>query len=187
MMPVVRINDATFADLKSISAWWGTRTPAETVDRVIQETMQQLGLERDDEAEKGVLTNGDVMHFESPPGLSFTKLLKASVNDKNLPNPRWVSLLLTTIAAVKHKTGSECDGLVRELGVPAKAARFEQDGFKFYRDLGISVQGQSATDVWKEVSRLADRHRISVAVEFQWRQNPKAQYPGKTGLLKAGA
>ncbi|TIN95544.1 MAG: hypothetical protein E5Y06_12400 [Mesorhizobium sp.] len=187
MMPVVRINDATFADLKSISAWWGTKTPAETIDRAIRETMEQLGLERDDEAEEAVVTNGDVMHFENPPGLSFTKPLKATVSGKNLQSPRWASLLLTTIATVKNKTGFEGDKLVRELGVPAKAEQYEVDGFKFHKDLGISVQGQSATDVWKEVSRLADRHRIPVAVEFWWRQNPKAQYPGKTGSLKAGS
>ena len=187
MMPVIRINDAAFAGLKSISTWWGTKTPAETLDRVIRETMEQLGLEQDDEGDEAVVTTGDVMHFESTPGLSFTKPLKVTINGKTLQSPRWSSILLTTIAAVKTKTGLEGDKLVRELGVPAKAERYEDDGFKFHQDLGISVQGQSATDVWKEVSRLAQRHRIPVSVEFWWRQNPKAQFPGKTGSLRAGS
>lgn len=186
-MPVVRINDAAFASLKSISTWWGTKTPAETLDRVIRETMEQLGLEQDDEGDEAVVTTGDVMHFESTPGLSFTKPLKVTINGKNLLSPRWSSILLTTIAAVKTKTGLEGDKLVRELGVPAKAERYEDDGFKFHQNLGISVQGQSASDVWKEVSRLAQRHRIPVSVEFWWRQNPKAQFPGKTGSLRAGS
>lgn len=186
MMPVIRINDAAFANLKSISTWWGTKTPAETLDRVIRETMEQLGLEQDDEGDEAVVTTGDVMHFESTPGLSFTKPLKVTINGKNLQSPRWSSILLTTIAAVKSKTGLEGDKLVRELGVPAKAERYEDDGFKFHEDLGISVQGQSASDVWKEVSRLAQHHCIPVSVEFWWRQNPKAQFPGKTGSLRAG-
>lgn len=186
MMPVIRINDATFADLKSISTWWGTKTPAETIDRAIRETMEQLGLGRDDEADDSVVTTGDIMHFDNPPGLSFTKPLKVTINGKNLQSPKWSSILLTTIAEVKGKTGLHGEKLVRELGLPAKAERYEDDGFKFHTDLGISVQGQSASDVWKEVSRLAERHRIPVVVEFWWRQNPKAQFPGKTGSLKAG-
>lgn len=184
-MPVIRINDARFADLKSIAGWWGTATPAETVDRVIREAMERLGLERDD-ADEAVVGHQDVLRFDNPPGLSFTKPLKASVNGKNLASPRWASLLLTTIAAVRRKTGLEADELVRELGVPARAERYEDDGFKFHQDLGISVQGQSANDVWKEVARLANRYGIPVTVEFWWRQNPKAQYPGKTGSLRAG-
>ena len=186
-MPVVRVSDARFADLKSISEWWGTKTPAETIDRAIREAMEQLGLERDDEAEEIGVTNGEVMHFEVAPGLSFTKPLKVTVNGKNIRNPRWSSLLLATIAAVKTKTGWTGDTLAEELGVPAKAERYEDDGFKFHKDLGISVQGQSATDVWRAVSRLAQRHRIPVTVEFWWRQNSKAQHPGMTGSLKAGS
>ena len=46
MMPVVRLNDATFMDLKSISTWFGTKTPAEAIDRIVREAMEQLGLER---------------------------------------------------------------------------------------------------------------------------------------------
>ena len=52
MMPVVRINDATFADLKSIATWFGTKTPSETIDRIVREAMEQLGMERDDEPEE---------------------------------------------------------------------------------------------------------------------------------------
>ena len=160
--------------------------PAETLDRVIRETMEQLGLDQDDEGDETVVTTGNVTHFDNPLGLSFTKLLKATVNGKNLQSPRWASLLLTMIAAVKTKTGLEGADLAHELGVPVKGERYEDDGFRWHEKLGISVQGQSATDAWKEVSRLAERHHIPVAIEFWWRLNSKAQFPGKTGALKAG-
>ena len=51
MMPVVRINDATFADLKSIAIWLGTKTPSETIDWIVRDAMDQLGMERDAEPE----------------------------------------------------------------------------------------------------------------------------------------
>jgi hypothetical protein len=186
MMPVVRINDATFADLKSIATWFGTKTPSETIDRIVREAMEQLGMERDDEPEElATSTSNGAMQFDTAPGLAFTKPLAASINGKSLHSPRWSAILLTMIAQVKAK-GFEGDKLVRELAVPAKAEQYEEEGFKYLPDLGISVQGQSASDCWKEVERLAKKWLIPVTVEFWWRQNPKAQYPGKTGMLRAG-
>jgi len=70
--------------------------------------------------------------------------------------------------------------------IPAKAERYEDEGFTYHSDLGISIQGQSAVDAWRETDRLANKWRIPVTVEFWWRQNPKAQYPGRTGMLRSG-
>ena len=185
-MPVVRINDATFADLKSIATWFGTETPSETIDRIVREAMEQLGMEHDDEpGEVATKTSDGAMQFDTAPGLAFTKPLAASINGKSLHSPRWSTILLTMIAQVKAK-GFEGEKLVRELAVPAKAEPYDEEGFKYHPDLGISVQGQSASDCWKEVERIAKKWQILVTVEFWWRQNPKAQYPGKTGMLRAG-
>lgn len=186
MMPVVRINDAAFGDLKTLSTWFGTKTPAETIDRIVREAMDQLGLERDNEADEAVVTTkAGALEFESAPGLSFTKPLSAKINGKAIASPRWAGILMTMIAQVKAK-GLQGDALVRELNIPAKAGKHEEEGFRYYPELGISVQGQSAADAWKETDRLAKRWSIPVAVEFWWRQNPKAQYPGRTGILRSG-
>lgn len=185
-MPVVRINDATFADLKSIATWLGTKTPSDTIDQIVRQAMEQLGMERD--VEPGVeatTTSTGAIEFDSAPGLSFTKPLSASVNGKSIHSPRWSAILLTMIAQVKARE-FEGDKLVRELHIPAKAEQYEEEGFKYHSDLGISVQGQSASEAWKEVDRLAKKWRIPVTVEFWWRQNPKAQYPGKVGVLRSG-
>jgi hypothetical protein len=186
MMPVIRINDATFADLKSVATWLGIKTPSETIDRIVRDAMDQLGMERDDDPGIALsTTNNGATEFETAPGLSFTKPLSAAVNGKAVHNPRWSSILLTVIAQVKSK-GFVGDKLVRELHVPSKPEQYEEEGFKYHPELGISVQGQSASDVWKEVDRLAKKWGIPVTVEFWWRQNPKAQYPGRTGILRSG-
>jgi len=186
MMPVVRINDATFADLKSIATWFGTKTPSETIDRIVQEAMEGLGMARDEEPENLASTTSDgAMQFETAPGLAFTKPLAASIGGKALHNPRWSAILLTVIGQLKAR-GFEGEKLVRELAIPAKVSQYEEEGFKFHPELGVSVQGQSASDCWKEVDRLAKKWRIPVKVEFYWRQNPKAQFPGKTGVLRSG-
>ncbi|MBS0275199.1 MAG: hypothetical protein JSR55_12585 [Proteobacteria bacterium] len=184
MMPVIRINDATFANLKSLSTWLGTKTPSETFDRIVSDAMEQLGMERDDEPNAAAAGNG-ATEFESTPGLAFTKPLSATINGKSIQNPRWSAIMLSMVAEVKAK-GFEGENLVRELNIPAKAAKYEEEGFRYYPELGISVQGQSASDAWEEAQRLSRKWRIPLTVEFQWRQNPKAQFPGRTGILRSG-
>jgi hypothetical protein len=70
----------------------------------------------------GGMTMGtaSTMTAKAPPGLSFTKPLKVTINGKKLQNPRWPSILLTTIAAVKIKTGGDGNKLIRELRGPGK-------------------------------------------------------------------
>lgn len=186
MMPVVRLNDATFVDLKSISTWIGTSTPSETIVQLVREKMETLDLERDVEPGPGEQEASEGhMTFDKAPGLSFTKLLSAKIDGTVLRKPNWAGLLLAAIGVLKAK-GISGQQLVSELQVPAKSYEYVQDGFRFHADLGISVQGQSAQDAWKEVSRIAEKHHIPVEVTFQWRENEKAQHPGRTGVLRAG-
>ena len=111
--------------------------------------------------------------------------MKATISGKSIEKPNWTSILHAVIAELKSK-GFQGDKLVRELAVPSKAAVYEDDGYRFFPELGISVQGQSAADAGKEVDRLCKKWGIPVTVEFVWRQNPKAKHPGKTGVLRSG-
>lgn len=186
MMPVVRINDATFADISTLNTWFKTKSPSETIDRIVRDAMEQLGIEHDEEAVGSAIasTNGTLL-FDSAPSLTFTKPMKASIGSETVKNPNWASILHVMIAQVKAK-GLEGEKLVRELGVPSKTTNYEDDGYRYIPELGISVQGQSAAEAWKEVDRLAKKWLIPVNVEFVWRQNPKAQHPGKAGVLQSG-
>lgn len=147
--------------------------------------MEALDLERD--INDGTLINdnpdGDLV-FEKAPGLSFTRILSASVDNGKPEKINWAGLLMKVIGVVKAK-GPSGEKLVTELQIPAHVSEYTMDGYKFQPELGISVQGQSAMDAWKEISRLAKKFRIPVEVRFQWRDNKKAQHPGKIGLIRA--
>lgn len=182
-MPVVRINDTTFADISTLKTWFKTKSPSETIDHIVREAMEQLGIEHDDAA---MASTDGVLVFDAAPNLTFTKPMKATINGKPIQKPNWASILHVMIAQVKAK-GFEGEKLVRELGIPSKAACYDDEGYKYVPELGISVQGQSAADAWKEVDRLAKKWLIPVNVEFVWRQNPKAQHSGKAGVLRSGS
>ena len=186
MMPVIRIDDATFAGLSTLKTWFGTKTPGDTIERVVREAMDQLGFERDDEPDADVaISDEGAMEFASAPGLTFTKPLAASLNGKTIQSPRWSSILFAMIAHLKA-AGIEGEQLVRELHIPVKVGSYTKEGFRYHHKLGISLQGQSASDAWKEIDRLAKKWKVPVKVEFWWRQNSKAQYPGRTGILRSG-
>lgn len=185
-MPVVRINDATFVDLKLVSTWLGTNTPSDTIDTLVREKMEALDLERDVEEGVNTVQNSSApLAFEKPPGLSFTRVIEASIGGERYTKVNWARLLFKMIEIVKDK-GVEGDDLVRELQVPTRADEYIEEGYKYHSNLGISVQGQSAQDAWREVSRLAEKYRIPVEVQFQWRENKKAQHPGEVGAIRAG-
>ena len=185
-MPVVRLNDATFADLKSISTWLGTDTPSQTIDKLVVEMMSKLDLERDfeDDTETSAPEN-KATEFERTPGLSFTRVLSATIDGKEIHKPNWATLLLEAIAIIKSR-GIVGGDLTKELEVPTSKSRLNAQGYTYHQNLGISVQGQSAQDAWKEVNRIANKWQVPVKVHFQWRHNPKAQHPGKEGVLRAG-
>lgn len=136
--------------------------------------MDQLGFERDEEPDSETAVNvGGAMEFSETPGLTSTKLLTASLNGKAIQSPRWSSILYAMIDYMKSK-GIEKEQLVRELHIPVKVGSYTSEGFRYHHKLGVSLQGQSAADAWKEVERLAKKWKVPVEVEFWWRQNNKA-------------
>ncbi len=186
MMPVIRISDAAFADLKNISTWLEVDTPTKTIDQLVRNEMERLGLERDIETESNKAGGiDDALVFLETPGLTFTRILSASIGGREVVKPNWSWLLFLVVQKV-HAKGIEGERLVRELHVPAKVGLYGEEGYTFDPALGISIQGQSASSAWKEIERLADIHGILVEVEFQWRDNEKAEHPNRIGRMKAG-
>lgn len=186
-MPVIRLNDAIFYDLRTLATWLGTKTPSDTINQLVREKMDQLDLERDiDESHLSESGRADDLVFDRAPSLTFTRILSAVLDREEPHKTNWAGLLIAMIAAVKEKKGLSVERLLLVLEVPAKKEEYTEDGYRFYPHLGISVQGQSAIDSWKEVSRLADKYQIPVKVRFQWRDNEKALHPGKIGIIRAG-
>ncbi len=182
-MPVVRLSDAAFADLRTLAAWLGTDTPSQTIDAVISQTMTKLDLERDVEGPAGFNSDSGLLEFENTPGLAFTRVLNATVDGEPLTKANWSSLLVSVIAAVKN-LGHSPDEMVKILDIPAKRSPQNDQGYTYYPELSISIQGQSAQDAWKECERLAKKFLLSIEVQFQWRDNAKAQHPGRQGVLR---
>ena len=68
----------------------------------------------------------------------------------------------------------------------AVETRKNNEGYTYYEDLGVSIQGQDANHAWQATAALARALNVGVKVWFQWRTKPDAAQPGKWGLLTVG-
>jgi hypothetical protein len=94
MMPVIRLSDATFTDLKTIATWLSANTPSETIDTLVRDKLNELGIERDT-ADGPELTSAiEIMKFDKAPGLSFTRLTAAKVGGVSVTKTNWVNSLV---------------------------------------------------------------------------------------------
>ena len=188
-MPVIRLNDVTFTNLKSISTWLETETPSETVDKLVEGMMKKLGLERDFDIDVEVIKDSpasELLEFKTAPSLTFTRVTLATIGGVPIARPNWAKVLISIIAAVKSN-GLSGQKLVDDLQIRSTTLDYSDKGYSYHPELGISVQGQSAADAWNEIDRLAKKWSVLVKVQFQWHEKKGAQYPGRSGVLRSGS
>jgi hypothetical protein len=77
------------------------------------------------------------------------------------------------------------DELRRLVSVNFVNGKREDEGYHFFADMDLSIQGQDATTVWKAAYRIARQLGIPIEAEFQWRAKDGAAFPGVTGRLSA--
>lgn len=186
-MPVVRISDQSFASLGTLGVWFKTNTPSDTIDRIVRKTMTDLGIEPEHATE--IIENFASMsriyrHFPED-SVAFTKPFEAQVGKLVVQKPNWSNILLATIRELSGLgfVGKQLEALLK---VPSRAQPYQKEGFRYYADLKLSIQGQSAPDACEEICRIALQHGIALRVGFEWRENDKAIFPGKSARIEIG-
>ncbi|MCX6880198.1 MAG: hypothetical protein NTW21_41300 [Verrucomicrobia bacterium] len=59
-----------------------------------------------------------------------------------------------------------------------------QDGFHFIPAINASIQGLDANKAWECALHLAKYSEVPLIAKFAWRDNPKAAFPGESGVLE---
>ena len=57
-------------------------------------------------------------------------------------------------------------------------------GFRYLSDINVSIQAVDANLAWRNAAHLAQKLGVPIRVEFEWRDKPKAAFPGKRGQLE---
>ena len=123
---------------------------------------------------------GDLnFHLAAVPDLTFTKIISVSLNGITITANKW-KLLRDAVIRLGISKGVNMDSVT---SVRTVSENKSDEGFEFYEDLGISIQGQSAKDSWKTCSDICSLIDANVEVLVQWRDNNKAAYPGRKARL----
>ena len=190
-MPEVTISNTALADLGTLRYWFKASSPGETIERIVQNTMNRLGIEADDQTEEPVsptapndktnevaLSLNDVLCFDTSPNLTFSKPVEGIIDNKRINNPKWATLLYAVIAAIKNR-GLEGERLVQELSIASRSSKYNNKIYKYVSELGISIDEKSAIDLWKEIDRLAQKWTIPVEIKVVWKNTPLQNIPAE--------
>lgn len=131
-----------------------------------------------------IRAQSDALQFEGleVPDLTHTRLLRATVDGKEVARPKWNKLRQMLIVRAA-KEGAD----IKNWGVPGLViGKKDIHGFSFVPAINMSIQGQAANDAWRSTLDVARRLGWNVEAICEWYQKVGASYPGKTAKLTSG-
>jgi hypothetical protein len=117
---------------------------------------------------------------KNPPGLSFTRIISASIGGQAARN--WSDLADAGFRLAWQQGQRDVADIRNWSGASIRPGTYTQDGFHPVRDTGLSVPGMSAPKVWEVAMRIAERLRVPIVVHFCWRD--KGAHPGKRATMQ---
>ena len=198
-MHSIKIEDITLINLAILTKKMGFDTISETINFLVRkelddfETDEVLNninfevthepLEHKNISPEKVIYIGGTKIVENK--LLFTKVLSAVVAGKKVKNPNWHKVLIEVFSVLSNKYGVKGQPLGKYISIPNLDTRFLENGYKFYTELGLSIQGQTATNSCQEICRICKYHDIQLLIEFKWDDDKeRAHHPGKIGRIE---
>jgi hypothetical protein len=170
MEPAIEVTPEILKDLGELAVPFEDKTPADVIRKLIAKHKKGLT------GESGAVKTYPIV---PSPDLTHTKVLDVKMNNRVLLKENWNSLMDRMIknAAVKFEF-SKLDELV--LAKHVKGKKTDQ-GYRYFPDANLSVQGQDATNAWKTTANLLKALGYTAEITFAWYDNPKAANPGQVG------
>jgi hypothetical protein len=175
------ISDATFQRLKAHA-----EPLVDDVDSVINRALDALEASgQKPETASGVSQR--LVNPAAPPNLAHTTVRSIELCGRILPpnETYWNTLLISALREAAKK-GLSAKDLKDVLIANAVLGRKEDDGYRYFKDLGLSIQGQDSNAAWRATYHLAHKLSLPIKVSFGWQNNPKAAFPGSSAVLVVG-
>jgi hypothetical protein len=182
-MPVIRIPDPVFERLQGIATPL-VDTPASVIEKLLDfydshgELRARVTSATRVQPEPTAGTSA--FNVEAPPDLHHTRVLSARFDGQTASN--WNDLV-----HVAHRQALERFGSFDELRSVSlskiASGRRSDSGYHPVADLNLSVQNVDSNLAWRNTVNLAQRLRVPVEVEFEWRQAEGAANPGRRGSM----
>ena len=181
-MPTITLSDTVFNKLKTISEPF-VDTPETRIARLIDDEVERRGALNSKGSSQCPKSDCLHLNIDSPESLTFTRLLSVTVDGREVPRPNWKK-----VRDELHITGLKAlgsfDALKRASGAQLREGRYEQDGFTYFSEADLSIQGVDANLSWNHILQLARALDWSIKITFEWRNKDGATHPGQRGVLE---
>jgi hypothetical protein len=176
---VREIADATFERLKAHA-----EPLVDTIDSVINRALDALEEKSGSDLHGLTPVRNRRFNPAAPPSLAHTTVKAIELCGKLLkPNETyWNTLLIATLREAKSR-GTKTEELSQLVLGNCLVGRKEDEGYRFYKDLGLSIQGQDSNAAWRATYHVASKLGLSLTVMFAWQDNPKSAFPSSTGMF----
>jgi hypothetical protein len=180
-MPTITVSDQTFAKLQALAEPF-VDTPETVIEQLLSYApdAHATGNSRFGVAKGAFL----LLDPDAPESLRHTRLLAARVGEIPLHRPKWNGLLDFLHVAGMKKLGS-FDELQAISGANLKKGRYEENGYRYLPEAGLSIQGVDAILAWQHSLKLARALKVEVELKLEWRQKEGAARPGEVALLRS--
>jgi hypothetical protein len=173
-------SDATFERLKAHA-----EPLVDTIDSVINRALDAL------EASSGqAKPRGDIprsLNPAAPPNLAHTTVRSIELCGRILPpNETYWNTLLIAVLREAAKLGYSAESIKGLLMANAVVGRKEDEGYRYFKDLGLSIQGQDSNAAWRATYHVARNLDLPLKVTFSWQNNSKAAFPGTDAVFLIG-
>ena len=112
------------------------------------------------------------------PDLTHTKVVDASIDGEQILKPNWNHLLDEMFRRAMGRVDGFED-LLYLFQVNLARGRKEDEGFRYLREIDISVQGQHANGACRAILTAAQALKIPLNIGILWRLKEGATYPGE--------
>jgi hypothetical protein len=176
-----QISDQTFERLKTHA-----EPLVDTLDTVINRALDALETLGSKPANRAG-ASARQLDPAAPPNLAHTTVRSIELCGRILqPNETFWNTLLIAALREAAKRGHPPEVLKGLLIANSVVGRKEDEGYRYFKDLGLSIQGQDSNAAWRATYHLAHRLELPVKVTFSWRDTPKAAFPGSDAVFTVG-
>ena len=180
----INIPDDLFKTLQKHAIPFVDLTPVSVIERWAKYFDEQSDLPTDKVSAGAAKShqNSDLTEFDPvrPPDLFHTR---ARGTFGTIAFSNWNGLL--RIAHVEaFKKAKSFEEMRTATHAQIRKGSYSESGYRFLSEIGISLQGVDANHAWPYALRLAQYVRSPLRASIEWRNNEKAAYPGKGGILR---
>lgn len=188
-MPQINVSQSLFTQLQAIAEPF-VDTPETVIQKCVEFYLSNAtghkampkAAEATPSSEAGYMT----FHPDAPPDLTFTRPMSIELEGKSFDKGSlyWNPLLFELVrrAGLKGVKGDQLKQML--LCNYADGEADANQGWRYIKEAGLSVQGQAANPAWKTIYHLVKALGMPLDVVFMWEDKPKAAHPGKTAKMR---